>query len=246
MTRGWNLSVSKCLYRGAKNAFVNGPRWARMRTHCPLAMSHTRALSSSEPFFFFFQCNKWEKIFAIIRIIFVTEFHGICFPHRLVNDSRPLIRSGMWQLSHGPQTFSSTPSRPPFVRHHGEDPINLFCKSFPPENRRNNFLRHGQPQLNATAEMKWYLRIWEIRGTESMQCHTWPNCMLNNVLPVFRSRILHVWSRDTENAKGWISDFVTWRPVTGKEWSDHVESGSHSWRQTKQKNEVNQSVWRNS
>ncbi len=49
MTRGWNLSVSKCLYLGAKNAFVNGPRWVRIRTHWPLAMSHTRALPSSEP-----------------------------------------------------------------------------------------------------------------------------------------------------------------------------------------------------
>jgi hypothetical protein len=37
------------LYLGAKKAFVNGPRWVKMRTHWPLAMSHTRALPSSEP-----------------------------------------------------------------------------------------------------------------------------------------------------------------------------------------------------
>lgn len=73
--RGWNLSVSKCLYLGAKNAFVRGPRWARIRTHWPLAMSHTRALPSSEPVFLqrngkiccwerdFKKNNHWPRLF---------------------------------------------------------------------------------------------------------------------------------------------------------------------------------------
>lgn len=36
-----------------------------------------------------------------------------------------------------------------------------------------------------------------------------------------------VWSSDTLNTSGWIMEAVTWRQVTGKEWSDHVFSGSH-------------------
>jgi hypothetical protein len=69
-----------------------------------------------------------------------------------------LIRSGMWQLSHGRQTFSLTPIRPPFVRHCGEDPTNLVGKSFPRVNRRSNFLQSGRPQPNAKA-WKWRMRF---------------------------------------------------------------------------------------
>ena len=96
-------------------------------------------------------CWKWN--FSSL-----TEF-VFFFAHRLVNGSRQLIRSGMWRLSHGRGTFSLTPFRPPFVRHCGMDPINLFGKSFPRANRRSNFLRRGRPQLNVMAEKKWRFGI---------------------------------------------------------------------------------------
>ena len=173
-------------------------------------------------------CWKWN--FSSL-----TEF--VFCAHRLVNGSRQLIRSGMWRLSHGRGTFSLTPFRPPFVRHCGMDPINLFGKSFPRANRRSNFLRRGRPPLNVMAEKKWRFGISFCREREReiswnrSQWHKFTslNWMLNNVRPVLRSRILQVWSNDTENTNGWIRDFVTWRPVTGREWSDQIESGSHSW-----------------
>lgn len=102
-------------------------------------------------------------IFFIIDRVCVFFF---LWAHRLVNGSRQLIRSGMWRLSHGRGTFSLTPFRPPFVRHCGMDPINLFGKSFPRANRRSNFLRRGRPQLNVMAEKKWRFGISFCRERE--------------------------------------------------------------------------------